>query len=63
VEGGFLKAKKAKKKRGWWEMEQDTKQEGKPEGSQPQEQEAQVWKVSDEEIDLFIKKLEEGWTF
>ena len=44
-------------------MDQDTKQEGKPEGSQPQEQEAQVWKVSDEEIDLFIKKLEEGWTF
>jgi hypothetical protein len=44
-------------------MEQDTKRETKPEGSQAEEQEAQGWKVSDEEIDRVIRKLEEGWSF
>ena len=44
-------------------MEQDTKQERKPEGSQSEGQEPQVWRVPDEEIDRVIKKLEEGWGF
>jgi len=44
-------------------MNEATKQEKKPEGSQTEEQEAQGWKVSDEEIDRVIRKLEEGWGF
>jgi len=66
-EGGFLKgelpSKKTKKRKGVMEMEQDTKQERKPEGSQAEEPVAQGWKVSDEEIDRVIRKLEEGWGF
>ena len=37
-------------------MDEKTKQEEKPEGIQ-----GEGWKVSDEEIDRVIKKLEEGW--
>lgn len=49
-------------------MEQDTKQERKPEGNQsegqgPQGQATLGWRVPDEEIDRVIKKLEEGWGF
>ena len=44
-------------------MEQDTKQERKPEGSQAEETEAPRWPVPDEEIDRVIRKLEEGWGF
>jgi hypothetical protein len=45
------------------EMEQDTKQERKPEGSQAEEPMTQSWPVPDEEIDRVIRKLEEGWGF
>jgi hypothetical protein len=45
------------------EMEQDTKQERKPEGSQAEEPVAKSWPVPDEEIDRVIRKLEEGWSF
>jgi hypothetical protein len=55
--------KKAKTKKGVMGMNEATKQEKKPEGSQTEEQEAQGWKVSDEEIDRVIRKLEEGWSF
>jgi hypothetical protein len=37
-------------------MEGNTKPEEKPEVKEPL-----GWKVTDEEIDLVIKKLEEGW--
>ena len=50
------------------EMEQDTKREAKPEGSQAEEpvtqgRTTQRWPVPDEEIDRVIRKLEEGWSF
>jgi hypothetical protein len=45
------------------EMEQDTKRETKPEGSQAEEPVTQRWPVPDEEIDRVIRKLEEGWSF
>jgi|GEM_PF-3641739 len=49
-------------------MEQDTKQEGTLEGREPQGPpikgiQGEGWKVTDEEIDLVLKKLEEGWGF
>ena len=44
-------------------MEQDTRQEGNPEGKQQEEQEPQGWPVPEEEIDRVIRKLEEGWSF
>jgi len=44
-------------------MEQDTKRETKPEGSQAEELITQSWPVPDEEIDRVIRKLEEGWSF
>ena len=49
-------------------MEQDTKQEGNLEGLEPKGPpikgiQAGDWKVTDEEIDLVLKKLEEGWGF
>jgi hypothetical protein len=49
-------------------MDEDTKREREPEG-QGQEGPAVKgiqtggWKVTDEEIDRVIKKLEEGWGF
>ena len=42
-------------------MEQDTKQERKPEEQTGEK--TQGWPVPDEEIDRVIKKLEEGWSF
>jgi hypothetical protein len=54
---------KKKEKKGVMEMEQDTKRETKPEGSQAEEPKAQSWPVPDEEIDRVIRKLEEGWGF
>ena len=45
-------------------MDEETKREGNPEGSEgPEIKGIQVgdWKVTDEEIDRVIKKLEEGW--
>ena len=48
-------------------MEQDTKRERDPEGEGQGPAvkgiEAGDWKVTDEEIDRVIKKLEEGWGF
>jgi hypothetical protein len=55
--------KKTKKRKGVMEMEQDTKREKKPEGSQAEEPITQSWPVPDEEIDRVIRKLEEGWGF
>ena len=47
-------------------MEQDTKQVGNLGGVEPQGPpikgiQAGDWKVSDEEVDRVIRKLEEGW--
>ena len=49
-------------------MEQNTEQAGNPEDREPvgppiKGIQAEGWKVSDEEIDLVIRKLEEGWSF
>jgi len=55
--------KKNKARKGVMEMEQDTKRETKPEGSQAEEPVTQRWPVPDEEIDRVIRKLEEGWSF
>jgi hypothetical protein len=44
-------------------MDENRNPEQKPEGIQGEGQEALGWKVTDEEIDRVIKKLEEGWQF
>jgi hypothetical protein len=55
--------KKTKRKKGVMGMDEATKQEKKPEGSQTEEPVGQGWPVPDEEIDQVIRKLEEGWGF
>jgi hypothetical protein len=70
AEGGFFKAQSAqrktnKSKKGVMDME-GNKESGFAQASPDRpEQKPQVeetgWKVTDEEIDRVIKKLEEGW--
>ncbi len=44
-------------------MGEKNNQEKEPKKAEATEPEALGWKVTDEEIDRVIRKLEEGWSF